>query len=93
MMVVTRSGEVHSGVLRSEQPEEVVIGTAAGEEIRIARQEIKEMQPGDVSLMPAGLDEGLTAGELADLLAFLKATRWGANWRSAGGTVIFELDG
>ena len=77
MMVVTRSGEVHSGVLRSEQPAEVVIGTAAGEEIRIARQEIREMQPGDVSLMPAGLDAALTNGELADLLAFLKATRWG----------------
>jgi hypothetical protein len=30
-------------------------------------------------MMPAGLDALLTPQELADLLAFLKATRWGAN--------------
>jgi hypothetical protein len=29
-----------------------------------------------VSVMPQGLNEQLTQGELADLLAFLKATRW-----------------
>ena len=28
--------------------------------------------------MPQGLDEQMTRAELADLIAFLKATRWGA---------------
>ena len=37
------------------------------------------MEPGTVSLMPAGFGEQLSRGELADLLAFLKGTRWGAN--------------
>jgi hypothetical protein len=36
------------------------------------------MQPGAVSLMPAGFADQLTLQELADLLAFLKNTRWGA---------------
>jgi hypothetical protein len=34
--------------------------------------------PGSVSIMPPGLADQLTRQELADLLAFLKATRSGA---------------
>jgi len=48
------------------------------DEIRIPRRDIVEMQPGTVSLMPPVLIDQLTRQELADLLAFLKATRSGA---------------
>ena len=44
---------------------------------RIPRRDIVDMQPGTVSLMPQGLTDQLTQQELADLLAFLKATRLG----------------
>ena len=37
------------------------------------------MQPGTVSVMPPGLAAQLSQQELTDLLAFLKATRSGAN--------------
>jgi hypothetical protein len=37
------------------------------------------MRPGTVSIMPAGLETQLSKQELADLLAFLKGTKWGAN--------------
>jgi putative membrane-bound dehydrogenase-like protein len=77
--VTTTSGEVHGGVLRSDLRDEIVLATGAGEELRIDRQRIKDMQPGHVSLMPVGLDQQLTRQELADLLAFLKATRSGAD--------------
>jgi putative membrane-bound dehydrogenase-like protein len=77
--VTTTSGEVHGGVLRSDSREEVVLGTGAGQEIRIARQNIKNIESGTVSLMPVGLESQLTRQELADLLAFLKNTRRGAN--------------
>jgi putative membrane-bound dehydrogenase-like protein len=77
--VRTRSGATHSGALRSDLTEEVVLMTAAGDEVRISRPDIADMQPGTVSLMPPGLDEQLTRQELSDLLAFLKATRSGAN--------------
>jgi hypothetical protein len=36
------------------------------------------VRPGTVSVMPQGLDEQLSREELADLLAFLKGTKWGA---------------
>ncbi len=78
MMVATKSGDEHSGVLRNDSPDEIVLATGPGIEARIARSEILEMRPGTVSVMPQGLDAQLSKPELADLLAFLKATRWGA---------------
>ena len=78
MLVATKSGDEHSGVLRKDSPDEVLLATGPGIEARIARSEILEMRPGTVSVMPQGLDAQLSKPELADLLAFLKATRWGA---------------
>jgi putative membrane-bound dehydrogenase-like protein len=78
-VVSTRSGATHVGVLRSDTPDEVVLATGGRDDVRIPRREVADMQPGAVSLMPPGLAEQLTTQELADLLAFLKATRSGAN--------------
>jgi hypothetical protein len=66
-------------VLRSDLTETVVLVTGAGAEIRILRREIVDMQPGTESVMPPGLATQLSRQELTDLLAFLKATRSGAN--------------
>ena len=79
VVIRTRSGDVRGGVLRSNDlPDEIVLATDR-DETRIPRRDIVEMQPGTASLMPPGLDEQLSKQELADLLAFLKATRSGAN--------------
>ena len=78
MIVVTKSGDEHSGVLRKDASDEVLLATGPDADVRIARADISEMRPGSVSVMPGGLDEQLSRQELADLLAFLKATRWGA---------------
>jgi len=43
-----------------------------------ARADVADLRPGQVSVMPQGMDEQLTRQELADLLAFLKNTKWGA---------------
>ena len=79
VVITTSAGRVHSGLLRSERPDEVVLATSANEEIRIPRQDIDEIEPGTASIMPSGLAEQLTRQELADLIAFLKATRSGAD--------------
>jgi len=55
---------------------ELVLATGPGTEARIAKSDIAEMRPGTLSVMPAGLDEQLSRQELADLIAFLRATRW-----------------
>ncbi|MDX1952861.1 MAG: HEAT repeat domain-containing protein [Verrucomicrobiota bacterium] len=79
VLAITKDGEEHSGVLRKDSPDEVILSTGTETEIRLARSEIQEMRPGKVSVMPGGLGDQLTKEELADLLAFLKATKWGAN--------------
>ena len=73
-----KDASVINGVLRSESGEDILLMTADNREMRIARREIAELQPGAVSLMPQGLDEQMTRSELADLIAFLRATRSGA---------------
>ena len=78
VVIRTRAGDVHSGVLRNNDlPDEIVLATER-DETRIPRRDIVDMQPGTASLMPQGLADQLTRQELADLLAFLKATRSGA---------------
>jgi hypothetical protein len=62
-------------VLRKDSPDEVLLATGPDTEQRIARNDISDMRPGSVSVMPSGLADQLTKAEVADLLAFLKATR------------------
>jgi putative heme-binding domain-containing protein len=76
MVIATKSGEDYSGVLRKDAPDEVILATGPEAEVRIARNDLVEMRPGTISIMPQGLDEQLTPQELADLVAFLKATNW-----------------
>ena len=78
MIVAMKDGEEHSGVLRREDGSEVLLATGPTSEMRIARDDIAEMRPGVVSVMPQGLDEQLSRQELADLIAFLRNTKWGA---------------
>ena len=75
MAVATKDGQVFTGLLRQDAPDEVVLAITADREERIARARVEEMKPGTVSVMPAGLDRQLSPGELADLIAFLKACR------------------
>jgi putative membrane-bound dehydrogenase-like protein len=77
LIVLTKSGEEFSGVLRRDAPDEVLLATGPTTETRIVRSDIAEMRPGAVSVMPAGLDEQLSRQELSDLVAFLKGTKWG----------------
>ncbi len=66
VVVRTRTGQLHGGVLRSDAPDEVVLSLVSGPDVRIPRQDIAEIEPGTVSLMPPGYGELLTHLELAD---------------------------
>ncbi|HWB14366.1 MAG TPA: PVC-type heme-binding CxxCH protein [Pirellulales bacterium] len=73
--VVTVAGLTHNGLLRKDAADEVVLVKSPTEEIHIAREDVEEMRPGAVSIMPQGLDKQLTAQELADLVAFLQGCK------------------
>ncbi len=78
MIVRTKNGDDFSGVVRKDSTDEVILATGAETEVHISRSDITEMRQGTVSIMPQGLDTQLSMQELADLVAFLKDTRWGA---------------
>jgi putative membrane-bound dehydrogenase-like protein len=79
VIVKTKDGEPHTGILRGDNEQGILLVSGPNLEERIARAEIEDMRPGAVSIMPAGLESQLSKQDLADLLAFLKATKWGAN--------------
>lgn len=70
--VTTIAGKTYNGTVRRDSSDEVVLALNAKDTIHIARDDIDELVPGSVSIMPAGLDKQLTPQELADLVAFLK---------------------
>ena len=78
VVITTRDGELHTGIVRDESDLQVRLVTGPGAEQRLAKSDIIEQRPSAVSIMPAGLDEQLTRQELGDLVAFLKNTHWGA---------------
>ncbi len=75
VLAVMRDGKTHNGLLRKDTPEEIILTLGADQEVRLARGDIEELQPGRVSVMPGGLDQQLSRQDMADLVAFLKASR------------------
>ncbi|MBO0698099.1 MAG: HEAT repeat domain-containing protein [Zavarzinella sp.] len=75
LTVTTRNGQTFNGIPKKDAPDEIVLILAADKEARIAREDVEEVRPGKVSIMPDGLDKQLTPQELADLIAFLKACK------------------
>jgi putative heme-binding domain-containing protein len=73
--VVTTDDRTVNGILKKDAPDEVVVVVAADKEERIPRAEVAEIGPSSVSLMPSGLEQQLTPQDLADLVAFLKASK------------------
>jgi putative heme-binding domain-containing protein len=72
VVIETKSGLVHSGVVKNETREEIELILDAQKTIRIPLGEIEKRLAGTVSIMPTGLDQQLTPQELADLILFLK---------------------
>ncbi|MCI0746277.1 MAG: HEAT repeat domain-containing protein [Verrucomicrobia subdivision 3 bacterium] len=75
MIVETRDGDEHSGIIKRETAETIQLITGPGAEQTVARSDVAAMRPGTLSVMPEGLEQQLTRQELADLVAFLKSLK------------------
>lgn len=64
-----------SGYIRAENDEEIELMDSGGNAIKIAKTDILERRKTNVSLMPTGLSAGMTAGDLADIVAYLSKLR------------------
>jgi putative heme-binding domain-containing protein len=68
----TAQGKSYQGLIAYEAVDSVILQTGPGTTIRLTSQQISERRQTTLSLMPAGLLDRLTDGEIADLIAFLK---------------------
>lgn len=75
VQVETASGKVFTGLVVYESPESTLLATGPDTSLRVTGEEITAMRPSRLSLMPAGLLQGATDQEIADLVAYLKTLK------------------
>jgi putative heme-binding domain-containing protein len=71
-LVETKDERTLSGFIADQDANVVVVRGFDGEDISLARDEIREMNPSGTSLMPEGLLDGLTDEQLRDFFAYLR---------------------
>jgi putative heme-binding domain-containing protein len=75
--VLLADGRDVSGILISDTDDAVTIKTAEAIEQRIPRQQIDEIVQQQVSLMPIGLAQNMTAQQVVDLVEYLLSLKKG----------------
>jgi putative membrane-bound dehydrogenase-like protein len=70
--VQTRDERTIFGRVESEAPNSITLRDGTGQAHTILRTDVKSMTASTSSLMPVGLDQTMSPGELADLIAYMK---------------------
>ncbi|MCB1120215.1 MAG: HEAT repeat domain-containing protein [Verrucomicrobiae bacterium] len=78
VILTKNDGTVLSGIIKDEGNEELLLAVGPGANLTVPRNEVKDIGPSPVSLMPPGMNFVLNKQELADLLAYLQSRR--GNW-------------
>jgi putative heme-binding domain-containing protein len=71
-LVETEDGGLYTGMLAEETATSITLRRARGETDTILRSQITDIRTSSLSLMPDGLEEGLTQEDVANLLGFLR---------------------
>jgi putative heme-binding domain-containing protein len=74
-IVETKTGDEFQGVIKQATDAWLELKGADGPATRVATRDIKEQRASDVSLMPEGLEAGITHQQFADLIAYLETLR------------------
>ena len=74
-LVQTTDGRVFSGLREPDTGDDVVLRDANNKEVRIAAADVEQLLPQQPSLMPESQVLGMTAQQLADLIAYLNSLR------------------
>jgi putative heme-binding domain-containing protein len=74
-MVLTKGGEVRSGRFVGDTPDELTLLDAEGKRHAIRKSDIDQRKESDLSLMPDGLNTGLSLQDFADLVTFLEGLK------------------
>ncbi len=73
--VSTRDGQVLSGIITQDDAASLTLKTMGGAQMKLPRASIKGTSSTSQSLMPEGLETGLTPQDLADLLDFIEGLK------------------
>jgi len=71
----TKSGDVYTGILSAETSANISLLQPNGQRTDLPRAQLLHFQSQKQSLMPEGLENGLSAQQMADLLAYILETR------------------
>jgi putative heme-binding domain-containing protein len=84
-VAVTKSGRTLQGLLAEETPTAVTLKESEGRTTTISRDEIEELYPTGISLMPVEIEKDIDLAAMTDLLTFLKGWRQLAAGLGPGG--------
>ena len=71
--IATSDGKVLTGLIVRETADTIHIQQQTGDPVPVLRKEIEQISPSPVSIMPQGLDTGLTDEQIGDLVAYLRS--------------------
>ena len=71
MLIRLKDGQELTGVRVGESESVLTVGDAQGQTHPLKKDQIEEVRTLDLSIMPEGLESGLTDTEFVDLIAFL----------------------
>jgi putative heme-binding domain-containing protein len=74
-IIRTRDDDVQAGVVRAETDAEVTLFDSAAQPHVIRKSDITSRKLSELSVMPEGLEQGMTQQELADLISFLESQK------------------
>ncbi|MDQ3625251.1 MAG: c-type cytochrome, partial [Verrucomicrobiota bacterium] len=74
-LVETKAGESLVGVITSETAASIAVRQPFGKEDTVLRGDLRRMQSVGQSLMPEGLEAGLTPPQMADLIEFIETLK------------------
>lgn len=74
-VVETKSGDVFQGVLKSASDQGLDLVDGDGKHVQIAAREIQSQRGATLSLMPEGLQTGMSHSEFTDLIEYLASLR------------------
>jgi putative heme-binding domain-containing protein len=75
LLVLTKDGFIVAGFARGETAEDLVLLDAQGERHLIRKQDIRERKASALSIMPEGLNTGLSLQDFTDLVSFLESLK------------------
>ena len=74
-VIATADGRVLTGLIKSDNADGIEVEDADGKRTRVAKADVEDRKLSEVSLMPNGIVEGISAGDFADLIAYLETLK------------------